>query len=468
MKSDTSSEINNNILNGDHINLLKQTSDTDYHFDLIANQEKIFISRTNTSESDINNIIDSSEHHNINNRISDMSLESKTSKSSKSSKSTSAKKISVEPPQFIAPNTHNNKEYMSNLKYSEIPIYKPPEQYQTQLFNIPEQPQIKAPPSIPLPVQYSSNIPSITSNITPNITPININNLSYQELKLKKIEFLRKLSELKAKGYTLTKDYDFNSSLEEMEYEYNLLKSFADKRNGTKIYKNFILNSISALEFANNKYDPFDFELAGWTEHMSVEIDSYDDLIEELYEKYKGTSSMVPVEARLLFFIICSGAAYHGSKTYLGNAPIVTSTANTMLGSLLKGEKKDSRFMTPQELNVEKQKQMLRERERQQKQSSFVSSEKPPQMSQYTSEPVQFTPPPSGSQSRNIPEIKSSDHVQNILNRIKNINKNNMGDTSETQYENSTSNDRLVSEVTMSDNKRGKKTKKPIISINTR
>ena len=37
-----------------------------------------------------------------------------------------------------------------------------------------------------------------------------------QELKMKKIELLRKLSEIKAKGFALSKDYSFNSSIEEM------------------------------------------------------------------------------------------------------------------------------------------------------------------------------------------------------------------------------------------------------------
>ena len=53
--------------------------------------------------------------------------------------------------------------------------------------------------------------------------------LSSQELRMKKIELLRKLSELKAKGYELSKSYNFDSSIEEMEYEFELLKSFANK-----------------------------------------------------------------------------------------------------------------------------------------------------------------------------------------------------------------------------------------------
>ena len=111
--------------------------------------------------------------------------------------------------------------------------------------------------------------------------------LTEKEIKLRKIDMLRKLSELKSKGYELSKDYDFNSSLEEMEYEYELLKSFVDKNNGVKMYKQMLINGVALMEFFNEKYDPFDFHLKGWSEHMSVEVDTYDEVMEELYEKYQ-------------------------------------------------------------------------------------------------------------------------------------------------------------------------------------
>ena len=122
--------------------------------------------------------------------------------------------------------------------------------------------------------------------------------LTPQEVKMRKIELLRKLSEIKSKGYNLSKSYDFNSSIEEMEYEYDLLRSFASKRNGVKLYKNILLNVTSVIEFLNDTYDPFNFKLSGWSEHLSVEVDSYDEVLEELYEKYKGKGKGMPPEIK--------------------------------------------------------------------------------------------------------------------------------------------------------------------------
>ena len=62
------------------------------------------------------------------------------------------------------------------------------------------------------------------------------------------------------------------------------------------IMKNKVTN------FLNDKYDPFNFKLSGWSEHMSVEVDSYDDVLEELYEKYMKSGHLIqePLKQELL------------------------------------------------------------------------------------------------------------------------------------------------------------------------
>jgi len=441
MKSDTSSEINVNYLdkNGNKLEtkteVKRQSSDTDYYFGMVANQEKV-INLKSESSSDLDNIVNSSSS----------SKSSSSSSSSKKSKSSSSKPK------------------IDNLNFTASPVFKPPPESRSSYESRP-----------------STNIPFIEPTNVP------IKNLSPQEVRMKKIELLRRLSEIKSKGYNLTKEYDFNSSIEEMEYEYALLKSFADKRNGTKLYKNILLNGISLLEFVNDKYDPFEFKLNGWSEHMSVEIDSYEDIIEELYEKYKSTGKSTPPEVRLIFLIFASGAAFHFSKTQLGGIPGVSSAATGMIGKMMAGDKKESQFMSPQEINLEKQKQLLREREKQLRQqlaqNKTSNQQMPKQMPQqtpqqsfdqqqinqnYTMQPPSI--PQFRSNTRDVPEIRAPENVQEILSRIQTINKNNTSiNTTETQEESTTNNDRLVSDSTYSDNKKrgGRKAKKPVISINT-
>ena len=236
----------------------QDSTDTDMYLNLIANNNKKLNNTTNESSSS-----------SITKISSEKSSVSRKSSISKSSSSSSSKKSSSSRPNFEKVNIKKN------------PKFSPPSE--------------------------------IKMNTTRQLNP--------QEIKMKKIELLRKLSEIKSKGYQLSKSYDFNSSIEEMEYEYELLRSFADKRNGIRLYKNILLNATSVVEFFNEKYDPFSFKLSGWSEHMSVEVDSYDDVIEELYEKYRGTGKGMAPEIKLLLLIMASASAFHFSKSTFQKIP---------------------------------------------------------------------------------------------------------------------------------------------------
>ena len=195
-----------------------------------------------------------------------------------------------------------------------------------------------------------------TKNIIPPVLEEPPKVLSDQELRMKKIELLRKLSELKIKGYTLTKEYDYNSSIEDMEYEYDLLKSYADKQNGTKIFKSFLLNGISALEFLNERYDPFSFKLSGWTEHVSCEVDSWEDIMAEIYEKYKGNGKKMEPEIKLALLLLASGGQFHASNS-LSSIPHVEQVLKNNPGLVNKiinqQNTQKSNFMSPHEINLE-------------------------------------------------------------------------------------------------------------------
>lgn len=273
-----------------------------------------------------------------------------------------------------------------------------------------------------------------------------------QEVRMKKIDMLRKLSEIKSKGYDLSKKYDFNSNIEEMEYEYELLKSFANKRNGIKLYKNIILNSASALEFLNDKYDPFDFKLSGWSEHMSVEVDSYEDVLEELYEKYKGKGSNMPPEIKLVLLMVTSASAFHFTKSYAQNSAIETALKNNpgMIASMLNKKKEQSQFMTQQEVNLQRQKEIAIQKEKMQRENTTKSKFSGFKSNFNPATEMNANPPP-----KNI-NIKAPSNVQEILDRLHNSD------------DDSKRNNRVVSETNLTsdtEKKRGRKKKKNLISV---
>ena len=452
--SETSSDVNINYQTNDGNNLLNnvqkkpQTTDTDYYFNMIANPNKL-VDESNTSET--SQIIKSSSSSS-----SSSSGSSSSSKKSDISKSV-YDKITLSPRN--APSERRNAHSEVRNTHTEARNTNTERHKETR---------------------YSEKPPEV---IVKKLTP--------QEAKMKKIELLRKLSELKVKGYQLTKDYNFDSSIEEMEYEYELLKSFVDKRNGVKLFKNGITNVAAFMEFMNDKYDPFDFHLSGWSEHMDTEVDTWEDVLGELYEKYKGSGKKTPPELKLLGLILFSASAFHFTKSQSMSVPFGNDMVKKMMAG---GPKETSQFMTAQEVNLEKQAEMLKRKEIESKMKAQVEQqnyikklEEQVKAMQQSSEPLAVN-----SNMKNLsmpPQIpidqlrpsKTPDEVKNILNRLhnypkidkpldvnKSFNNENRSFNNETQDDTSSNNDRLLSESNVSEstpNKRGRKPKKSNISI---
>jgi hypothetical protein len=133
--------------------------------------------------------------------------------------------------------------------------------------------------------------------------------------KFKKLEKFAKLMHLKNNcGIKLTQEYSLNSKYEDMEFELQYHTNVMNKKKGVELWKSFISNGVTAVEFMNDRFDPFGFKLNGWSEHIKVGIDDYDEVLGELYEKYKGKGKKVEPEIKLLIMIITSAATFHASK----------------------------------------------------------------------------------------------------------------------------------------------------------
>jgi hypothetical protein len=402
-----------NLLEDKIHNKKQQSTDTDYYFSMIANPSKTAALNIESESSEVEDITKQSE-----------SSESSSSRKSRKSNS-SDKKSSLR----------------SDKKSSESK-----EKYE----------RIKIPPPSSQPKTY------FTNNEPPNPPKVE---LSYQEMRLRKIEMLRKLSEIKTKGFTLSKEYDFNSSLEEMEYEFELLRSFADKRNGVKIFKGGLLQAVSVIEFLNDKYDPFDFHLSGWGDHLQLEVDSWEDVLEEIYEKYKGSGKKVAPEIRLLLLIVASASAFHFTKSQSSKLPGLDSLLTSNPGLLSKiinpKNKETSRFMTPQEINIEKQRDEIK------KQKNNIKTETETNIPPLSTKSLNNPPAYTAFGNNNKPSIRAPDKVKDILNRIHNLQPTNINqNNTETQDESSVNNDRIISDSTISETNSKRKYNKKVTKSN--
>jgi len=140
--------------------------------------------------------------------------------------------------------------------------------------------------------------------------------LTKKQKERKKIELLYEFANMKAKGIKLAKNYTINSDLDDMLFEYNKILNQKNVANSIKVQRNMMMTIISIMEFANKKYDPFGFKLDGWSESIHENIDDYDDIFEELYNKH-NTKVKAPPEVRLLFMLLTSAFMFHFTKSML-------------------------------------------------------------------------------------------------------------------------------------------------------
>jgi len=143
--------------------------------------------------------------------------------------------------------------------------------------------------------------------------------LSKEETLREKFKYLRKLEALEKKGVELTKKYNMDSSLLEMQGEYEMIMEEKTKQNSVKFQGNMMMALINGIEFLNNRFDPFDVKLDGWGEQINENIGDYDEIFGELYEKYKSKASMAP-ELKFLFQLGGSAMMVHMTNTMFKSA----------------------------------------------------------------------------------------------------------------------------------------------------
>ena len=173
-------------------------------------------------------------------------------------------------------------------------------------------------------------------------------NISFEEIQKRKFDLLCKFERLRDKGVKLPKTFSMSSSYEEMNQEYERLVYHRKMENSVKMQRRMLVSFSSMAEFINNKTgNPFDINLDGWSENMNEEINSYDEVFEDLYEKHKDTVNMAP-ELKLVFMVASSAFWFHISnnmaksvmpnvdmnKIFKQNPDLMNQFKNAAMGSM--------------------------------------------------------------------------------------------------------------------------------------
>jgi len=149
---------------------------------------------------------------------------------------------------------------------------------------------------------------NLASAPTPRMDP--------EKERKEKSELVAKLLRLEQKNFPVSKRFTMDNSLEEMTQEFNRLVDARNLEASLRFQRQALMSVVTGLEWANSRFDPLDIKLDGWSEAVHENVEDFDEIFEELYDKYKERGKMPP-EARLVMALAGSGFMCHVSNTFL-------------------------------------------------------------------------------------------------------------------------------------------------------
>ena len=157
------------------------------------------------------------------------------------------------------------------------------------------------------PISFDINSGTVSSKpAVPLMTP--------EEENREKNSYLTRMMRLSSKGMGGQR-MTMANSLDEIKAEYGRVVDSRNLEASLKFQRNMLMTFATGAEFLNNRFNPFDVNLEGWSESVHENAEDYDEIFEELYDKYKDSGKMPP-EVRLVMTLGASAAMFHVTNTY--------------------------------------------------------------------------------------------------------------------------------------------------------
>lgn len=140
-----------------------------------------------------------------------------------------------------------------------------------------------------------------------------------REKRRKKRIMIKKIEEWFEKGLIKNNPhFNMDSNYEEVEDEYDTALEDKRKKDSIKLQGWWFMTAVNSIEYANSAFNPFDINLDGWGEQVSEDIDSYEEIFDELHDKYKG--GKLSPEISLLLRLGFSAAVVNFTNKALSSA----------------------------------------------------------------------------------------------------------------------------------------------------
>lgn len=144
--------------------------------------------------------------------------------------------------------------------------------------------------------------------------------MSYEEIQQQKSHYLYQLNRLRKRGIESTRRFGMEHSLDEIRGEVFRIKKEIHMDNSIDYCRQGLMFCVSTIEMANGQYN-LGGKLNGLSQSIMANIESYDDVFEELSDKYYTNMQVAP-EIKLIAMISGSVFMFHMQNTLLNNESI--------------------------------------------------------------------------------------------------------------------------------------------------
>ncbi|NQV77014.1 MAG: hypothetical protein HQ490_01500, partial [Lutibacter sp.] len=172
-----------------------------------------------------------------------------------------------------------------------------------------------------------------TTTFTEESVEDNPRKMTFEEIQKDKSKMLRKLERFRKKGYFVYRNLDMHSEYDDIKTEFENVKEEASLQRSLRQQKDILITTSRVIEGAAGTELVQEYtgklELAGWSQHMMETVDDYEDIMEDLHDRYgKMFADGNYPEARLLFAVIHSAIMFHITKKYVQQMPNLGNLLN--------------------------------------------------------------------------------------------------------------------------------------------
>lgn len=160
--------------------------------------------------------------------------------------------------------------------------------------------------------------------------PENFPEMTYSQIQEEKAKGLSQLKRFQKRGIPLDRHLGMEHSLAEIQGEVYRIKKENQVDAGIDYCRQGLLFCVSSIEMANKTYK-IGGELDGWSQVVFNDITTYDDVFEELYEKYYSKMSTSP-EVKLISMLAGSAFMFHLQKKLAGHGASMGRRQREMSG----------------------------------------------------------------------------------------------------------------------------------------